>query len=292
MKYDICFAIAGSDPSGGAGIQADLKTFSALGCYGAAAITAITVQNTSGLRRSIPVEAQIVGEQISAVLEDLRPNVIKIGMVANSDIIHVIRDNIYSFRKIGYGQTTDHGKCTTLHSVSEKPQKTFVVLDPLLRSSSGHELLEPDARKTLIDELMPLCDLITPNLPELQVLTNESDIKKGAHKLMKRTGCANILVKGGHRDGAPTDLLFSGIHEHTYEGCRVQTRNTHGTGCTLSSAIAAYIALGQSLPEAVRRAKKYVSEALSAGRNVTIGQGHGPMNHFFNPNPLVIEENE
>lgn len=274
MTYDICFSIAGSDPSGGAGIQADLKTFSALGCYGAAAITALTVQNTQGVQSSIPVEAQFVKEQIKAVMEDLRPKAIKIGMVANTENILAIRDGLsYNFRYY--------------------PQEAypFIILDPILVSSSGHLLLEKNSIEALITELMPICNLITPNLPELQALTNETILDNGAYKLIERTGCPNILVKGGHRSKDPIDVLFSPTQKYIYKGERIKTHNTHGTGCTLSSAIAAYIAQGSDLPHAIAHAKQYVTTALRTGQDVTTGHGKGPMNHFFNPKKLIIEEN-
>lgn len=293
MTYDICLSVAGSDPSGGAGIQADLKTFSALGCYGAAAITALTVQNTLGVRRSVPIAAEVVGEQVMAVLEDLHPKAVKLGMMVNKGIIHAVSECLRNIRKGENAAGNGSGNVVPASKAGMKRTgRPFVILDPILVSSSGHHLLDADARHALVGELMPLCDLVTPNIPELEALTHEKDCRKGALRLMSQTGCPNILVKGGHTDGTPTDLLFSGPDIHAYDGPRIDTRNTHGTGCTLSSAIAAYVALGQPLTEAVRNAKLYVSEALSAGRSVTIGQGCGPMNHFFRPKPLVIEENE
>lgn len=293
MTYDICLSIAGSDPSGGAGIQADLKTFSALGCYGAAAITAVTVQNTLGVRKSVPIAAEVVGEQVMAVLEDLHPKAVKLGMMVNKGIIHAVSECLRNIRKGENAAGNGSGDVVPASKGGMKRAgRPFVILDPILVSSSGHHLLDADARHALVGELMPLCDLITPNIPELEALTDETDCRKGAMRLMSQTGCPNVLVKGGHMDGAPTDLLFSGPDIHVCDGPRIDTRNTHGTGCTLSSAIAAYVALGQALPEAVRSAKHYVSEALSAGRHVTVGQGCGPMNHFFRPKPLVIEENE
>lgn len=271
MTYDICFSIAGSDPSGGAGLQADLKTFAALGCYGAAAATAITVQDTRGVRSCVAVDARLVEEQVAVVMEDLRPKAVKIGMVGTAGNVSAIRAALSPYLR----RRTDG--------------LPFVVLDPILVSSSGRALLEEEAVGALMAELMPLCDLITPNRPELQALTKTADADEGAQMLAQTTGCRNILVKGGHCEGEPIDLLFADGRRYVLGGERIATRNTHGTGCTLSSAIAAYMARGCCLPEAAKKAKRYVTEALRAGRNIDIGGGKGPMNHFFNPEKLIIE---
>lgn len=265
--YKVCLSVAGSDPSGGAGIQADLKTFSALGCYGATAITAITIQNTTGVARSVPLPAETVREQMAAVMSDLHPDALKIGMTANADIIHAIAQTIREY-PVG-----------------------FIVLDPIMVSSSGHRLLDPPATAALVGELMPLCTLVTPNIPELEALTGTKDAVCGASRLLSQTAGQYVLVKGGHLEGQPTDILVSDEHAVSFDGIRIATRNTHGTGCTLSSAIAAQMAIqpDRDLASAVGDAKCYVEAALLAGADMSIGEGHGPMNHFFNPRPTLIE---
>lgn len=267
-QYLVCLSIAGSDPSGGAGMQADIKTFSALGCYGAGVVTALTVQNTCGVSRSVPVPADLVYEQTVAVLSDLQPVAIKIGMTGNA--------------------ATTEAVASALTAAGTK--QTFVVLDPVLCSSSGHTLLDAEAADVLRRRLMPLCHLVTPNLPEVRELTGIEEPRAAAEALMRQTGCPAVLVKGGHRDGAPTDWLFTAAGSEAFEGERVATRNTHGTGCALSSAIAAWSARGVPLSEAVARAKKYVGNALKSGADVNIGNGHGPMNHFFHPVASIIKE--
>lgn len=262
--YKICFSIAGSDPSGGAGIQADLKTFAANGCYGAAAITALTVQNTLGVVRSVAVDADLVGEQVEAVLTDLCPQAVKIGMTVNADIIR------------------------TLAAVLKRHRPPFIVLDPVMVSSSGCQLLDHQATTALTEELMPLCTLITPNLPELEALTGTSDATEGGKRLLQMTRCPYVLVKGGHCEGQPTDLLFEEGAMYRYNGTRINTRNTHGTGCALSSAIAAHVAQGKGIPAAVEAAKDFLEAALKKGEGIQIGHGHGPMNHFFSPKPAII----
>lgn len=261
-----CLSLAGSDPSGGAGIQADLKTFSALGCYGAAAVTALTVQNSLGVVRSVPVEAELVYAQGAAVMDDLRPRAVKIGMTCTSPTIRALARLLRDYTP------------------------PFAVLDPVMVSSSGRRLLADGAVETLTRELMPLCTLITPNLPELEVLTGTEEPEEGARRLQALTGCPNILAKGGHADGAPTDILLAGGATYRFRGTRIATSNTHGTGCTLSAAIAAYVALGHALPEAVDLAKRYVEQALAAAANLHMGRGHGAVNHFFAPLPLRTDE--
>lgn len=284
-RYIHCLSAAGSDPSGGAGIQADLKTFAALGCYGQAAVTALTVQNTVGVRRSVPVEASLVAEQMEAVMEDRLPDAVKIGITGTAAVARAVA------------------------GVLRRWHPPFVVLDPVLRSSSGLPLCEDTAVEVVLTELAPLCTLITPNIPELHVLSRlagvsesvartESDgeadgesegrIKEMAEALRRSSGAA-VLAKGGHRAGAAADLLLCADGWHAYSVPRVLTANTHGTGCTLSSAIAAYAARGFSLPDAVGEAKRYLTRAMEAGRGVTAGKGHGPLCHFFSPLPAIIE---
>lgn len=271
MKYTTVLTIAGSDCSGGAGIQADIKTISALGCYAASAITAVTVQNTCGVSAIHPVPAEIVGAQIRCVAEDIPLDAIKIGMVTDEDIITTIAEVI------------------SLHKVP-------VVFDPVLVSSSGTPLVAPQAMETLLNRLIPVCDLLTPNLPETEILSgtaihNDTDRITAGRKILA-LGCKAVLIKGGHLSGNDTEdlLLTAGEPDNIrrFHGKRITTRNTHGTGCTLSSAIAAYIARGHDLPEAVMRSKEYLSHALSAGKDVVTGQGCGPLNHFFEPKKLII----
>lgn len=266
--YAVCLSIAGSDPSGGAGIQADLKTFAALGCYGAAAITAVTVQNTLGVSRSEALPPELVAAQIDAVTDDLCPAAIKIGITATAGVAHSIACALRRY------------------------PAPFIVLDPVMVSSSGRQLMDEEAVSVVRDKLMPLCTLLTPNLPELVTLTGTSDAIEGGRRLIRTTGCPYVLVKGGHRDDEPLDVLVTAMSHTDFSGRRIITRNDHGTGCTLSSAIAAQMALGApGVAEAVKTAKYYVEAALAAGAGISIGKGHGPMNHFFNPRPAQIEEN-
>lgn len=263
--------IAGSDPSGGAGIQADLKTFAALGCYGQAAITALTVQNTLGVKRSVPVDAQLLGDQVEAVWEDVMPDAVKIGITATADII------------------------LKLAQLIERWRPPFVVLDPVMISSSGHSLMDSEACMALRDRLMPLCHLITPNIPEAQALLGDkcqqNTLQSMAQTLSELEGHIAVLVKGGHSDSEPTDVLYSEGRIHTFTAPRISTSNTHGTGCTLSSAIAAYRARGLHLPEAIGEAKTYLSAALAAGSAIYAGHGNGSMNHFFSPESALMKEN-
>lgn len=265
-SYIPCLSIAGFDPSGGAGIAADIKTFSALGCYASAAITAITSQSTRGVYAMQPLPAEWISRQVLPVVEDLPPAALKIGMTCNREIIRSIAEILRA------------------HPVP------FVVLDPVMISSSGHPLMEEDAMKCLTDELLPLCHLVTPNLHELHRLTGQADPVAAAQLLIRRHGARQVLIKGGHREGIPEDILVSEDGEISFTGERITTRNDHGTGCTLSAAIAAYVARGEALPAAIGQAKKFVGQALKAGATIHIGNGHGPLNHFFDPLPLLIKE--
>ncbi len=266
----ICLSIAGSDPSGGAGIQADLKTFAALGTYGAAAITAITVQNTQGVQSSHPLPADMVAAQADAVLTDLHPDAVKIGMTGSKEII------------------------ITLAQLLEKRQPPCVILDPVMISTSGHALIETKAQQALLEVLGPHATLLTPNLPELYALCGkEVSPEEGAGMLMEQSGCPYILVKGGHKKGSTsTDFLYD-INGGTFrfDNERIDTTNTHGTGCTLSSAIAAFMAQGFSVPEAVGKAKDYIQQAIATAKNIRIGQGtNGALYHFFAPIPTLLKE--
>ena len=255
-------SIAGSDCSGGAGIQADLKTISALGAYAATAITAITVQNTTGVRAIHPVPPVFVRGQIEAVMDDIRPDAIKIGMINDIEIVKVISACLRKYRP------------------------AHVVFDPVMVSTSGHKLIEDDAIAALTGELMPLSSLITPNLREAEVLTahpinNVEEMKSAALELLK-FGSRGVLLKGGHLEGGlMCDVLqIAGENApHLFTSAKIESRNTHGTGCTLSSAIASNLAKGLDLEEAVRQAKAYISGALAA--MLDLGKGRGPMNHLF-----------
>jgi hydroxymethylpyrimidine/phosphomethylpyrimidine kinase len=256
----VVLTIAGSDSGAGAGIQADLKTFERLGVYGTSAITAITAQNTLGVLRSQPVDATLVRAQIDAVVSDLPPQAIKSGMLATLAIVRTVADALRT-----------HGL---------RPY----VLDPVMVSSSGTALLDAEAVSALKTELLPLADLVTPNLDEAAVLTGEqvrtvADMERAARLLVGRFGARAALVTGGHLAGPHTvDVLFtpeSGLAQ--YRHARIETVHTHGTGCTLSAAIAARLALGDDLPTAVETARAFVRQAIATAPG--LGQGHGPLNH-------------
>jgi hydroxymethylpyrimidine/phosphomethylpyrimidine kinase len=254
-------SIAGSDPSGGAGIQADLKAFSALGAYGMCVITALTAQNTQGVRSFQVVDAGFVADQIDAIFADIRVDAVKIGMVATADIAAAIADRL-----------CHHGARN-------------IVLDPVMVAKSGDALLRDDAVAALRETLIPLATVITPNLPEAGVLTGQpvpqtlADMRSMARDL-HRLGSAWVLLKGGHLAGTDsTDLLFDGQTIAEFPSRRIETRNTHGTGCTLSSAIAALLPR-MAVPEAARRAKAYLTAAIAASDRLTVGSGHGPVHHF------------
>ena len=256
----IILTIAGSDPSGGAGIQADIKAISALGGYAAAAVTAITVQNTRGVTAVDYLPAPLVAAQTEAVLDDLHPDAIKIGMTGRADILKSL------------------ARCLRKHP------DTPVVLDPVMLSSNGHPLMEPDAIEALRTELFPCCRLVTPNLNEAASLLGiplhtTQDMEQAAAELYDRYGCA-FLLKGGHLEGdRMTDILFDG-QTYRFSSPRVDTNNLHGTGCTLSSAIATLLGQRRSLPEAVRLGKAYMDKAIEAAREWRIGNGYGPLCHF------------
>lgn len=275
-SYPIALSIAGSDSSGGAGIQADIKTFSALGVYGATAITAITAQNTLGVHSQLAIDPQMVYDQICAVVDDLHPQVVKIGMLSNEGIVLAVAEALRKYQ-------------------------LPVILDPVIISTSGHRLLSEDAQEVLKHKLLPLSTLVTPNIPEMSTLTamplaTFEDKERAAQHLMQY-GATSVLLKGGHEEGdTKSDILFSmspsGVQSTIFSSQTIQTRNTHGTGCTLSAAIAAFIARGESINEAIAKAKSYISDAIRAGADVVIGNGFGPVNHGFNPVKMIINEAE
>jgi hydroxymethylpyrimidine/phosphomethylpyrimidine kinase len=263
-QYCKVLTIAGSDSGGGAGIQADLKTISAIGCYGLSVITALTAQNTLGVTGIHPVPAAFAAEQIDAVLSDIGADAVKIGMLYSAELIQVV---VAALNKHGARK---------------------VVLDPVMVAQSGDQLLQGDAIEAIKSELMPLADVVTPNLPEASVLYGRplkhwSDVERAAETLAQH-GSRSILIKGGHRDeNKSTDLLFVAEEKRFVRltADRIETRNNHGTGCTLSSAIASYMAKGDDIEEAVQKAKMYMNQAITAGAGYQLGHGHGPVHHFF-----------
>lgn len=256
--------IAGSDSSGGAGIQADIKAISATGSYACSVITAITAQNTQGVNAVFPIPNQHIGAQLDAVFSDLEIKAVKIGMLADREIIQLVADKLRQHRP------------------------PIVVLDPVMVSTSGHALLQSDAIDALKSELIPLAHIITPNLPEYVELTGaplprkESEMQEGIEAL-RSLGCANILLKGGHleQEENSSDLLITPTLCEFIRTKRHATRNTHGTGCTLSSAIASYLAQGHRLHKSVFLAKQYISQAIAHADELSVGRGRGPVNHFF-----------
>ncbi|MDR3623538.1 MAG: bifunctional hydroxymethylpyrimidine kinase/phosphomethylpyrimidine kinase [Chlamydiales bacterium] len=256
--------IAGFDGSAGAGIQADLKTFSALGCYGTTVLTAIPVQNTIGVRSVYDVSLQCIEEQIKAILDDICIDTVKIGMLYRKDIVDSVVNILCQ-----YGVNC-------------------IVLDPVMVAKSGDVLLQPDAIATMKERLFPITTVLTPNLMEASRLLgrkiqNKAQMEKAALDLIEM-GPLAVLVKGGHLDADCSDCLClknSNKQIHWFSSKRISTQNTHGTGCTLSAAIAAFLAKGFSIHESVQRAKEYLTQAISAGASLRIGQGNGPVHHFW-----------
>ena len=252
-------SIAGSDCSGGAGIQADIKTMTMNGVYAMSAITAMTAQNTTGVRAIQESTPDFLKQQIDAVFEDIYPDAVKIGMVASSELIRVIAERLRYY------------------------DAKNVVVDPVMVASAGSSLIKQEAVQTLIQELLPISTLVTPNIPEAQVLSgmsiqNKEDMIAAAKQIGDQYHCA-VLLKGGHSINDANDLLYADGEFHWFEGKRINNPNTHGTGCTLSSAIASNLAKGYTLAESVQKAKDYVSGALAA--MLDLGKGSGPMNHAF-----------
>jgi len=262
MATPVALTIAGSDSSGGAGIQADLKTFAALGVYGASVITALTAQNTKGVSAIHAVPGEFVTAQLDAVFGDLDVGAVKIGMVAELATIEAV--------------------ALGLRRYSAK----HVVLDPVMVATSGDRLLAADAVEALRTKLIPRASLITPNLPEAAALLGESvasdpaDIERQGKRLLAM-GCPAVLIKGGHGEGAESiDYLIEAKRTIAFAAPRVATKNTHGTGCSLSSAIAAHLAKGEEMESAVRSAKSWISAAIAAADRLTVGHGRGPIHHF------------
>ncbi|MCX2495122.1 bifunctional hydroxymethylpyrimidine kinase/phosphomethylpyrimidine kinase [Pedobacter sp. PF22-3] len=272
MNYIQVLTIAGSDSGGGAGIQADLKTFSALGCFGSSVITAVTAQNTLGVRSVHGIPATIIKDQLQAVLDDIAPVAIKIGMINRAEVVDVIETELKNY-------------------AADVP----VILDPVMVATSGHKLIAPDTVEQLIDKLFPIVSLVTPNIDEAVILGgqpihNLDDMIAAGKKIIEK-GAKAVLVKGGHLIGPVIyDVFICGsdvpvILESTF----IASKNLHGTGCTLSSAIAAEMAKGKTLLDAIKNAKNYISRALQAGSEIKTGEGNGPLNHFFEPLKLIIQ---
>ena len=256
MKH--LLTIAGSDSSGGAGIQADLKTFAAHGVFGMSVITAVTAQNTCGVTAVQDISPDIITAQIDAVFSDIRVDAVKIGMVSRTESIHAIAE------------------------VLKKCQPPVIVVDPVMISKSGYPLLQPEACDALIKELLPLATLLTPNLPEAEAICGfsiktDQDMEKAAEHIIS-LGAKAVLVKGGHLENSADDYLYDGKKGIWLPGTRIQTQHTHGTGCTLSSALASNLAKGMKLTEAVKASKAYVTTAIQHG--IALGHGHGPTHHF------------
>lgn len=267
--YPSVLTIAGFDSSGGAGIQADIKTISALGCYATSVLTALPVQNTMGVRKIYPIPMEAVADQIEAVLNDIVPQAIKIGMVHTPLLVETIVNTFNKYPKIP------------------------IVFDPVMVATSGHRLIEEETIDTIVEKLFPMADVITPNMDEASILAGMEvktleDMELAGKKIL-RSGCKNILLKGGHQESPTVTSLFfdENGQQYSFETEKFMTNNTHGSGCTLSSAIAAYIARGEELLKAVELAQNYVFEAIKQGKDVVTGKGNGPLNHFFNPNKLI-----
>lgn len=258
MKYK-CLSIAGFDGSGGAGVQADLKTFSALGCYGMTVLTALPVQNTCGVRNCYDIPLACIQEQLEAIFDDITPDAIKIGMLFSSEIIELVAAFL-----------------------QDRARDIPMVLDPVMVAKSGARLLKEDAVSALKAQLIPLSSIITPNVPEARALIPGEDEKRALARKLLDLGCGAVLLKGGHENTATADDLFLSRHEETLLSAeRIVSKNTHGTGCTLSAAIASFLAKKAPLLQACRLAKQYLSQALLAAKEDSVGKGHGPVHHFY-----------
>lgn len=251
--------IAGSDCSGGAGIQADLKTFSAHGVYGMSVVVSVVAENTCRVIDIQDIRPDIIEKQIEAVFEDIEVDAVKIGMLSGRECMRAVSGSLRAY------------------------MPGNVVIDPVMLAKGGHALMKENALEFFIKELIPLADMLTPNIPEAEAITGmiisgEADLKKAAQSIHKM-GARKVLIKGGHREGDAEDILFDGSDFHSFSTRRIPTQNTHGTGCTLSSAIAANLALGMDCRHAVEKAKEYVTMAIE--HSLDIGKGHGPTNHFY-----------
>ena len=302
MRYITALTIAGSDSCGGAGIQADIKTMSALGVYAASVITAVTAQNTLGVTGIEAVSPAMIAAQIRAVMDDIKPLAVKIGMVNDAETVGAIADTLadYIAKKPSadarplYKKEAEPGDKEQPAAASATVR--HIVIDPVMAATSGSKLMAAGAVEAFTSRLLPIATVLTPNIPEAEVLSgivikDISTCEKAGRKLSKL--CPGyVLIKGGHADegNVKRDRLFKdGETVMTVEAEAIDTANTHGTGCTLSSAIAALLARGMDVTKAIRTAKTYVSRAIRAGSDVQTGGGHGPINHFFDPQALIIE---
>ena len=267
MKMKTALTIAGSDCSGGAGIQADLKTMTMNGVFAMSAITALTAQNTTGVRAIQEATPEFLRDQIDAVFEDIRPDAVKIGMVSSAELIKIIADRLTYYKAEN------------------------IVVDPVMVATSGSELMKTDAVSVLTGALLPLATLVTPNIPEAEVLSKQTvhtkeDMERVAKMIGDTYGCA-VLLKGGHSVSDANDLLYANGNYKWFSGKRINNPNTHGTGCTLSSAIASNLAKGYDLEASIQRAKDYISDALAA--MLDLGKGSGPIDHAFDLNGKYVK---
>ena len=259
--------IAGFDGSGGAGIQADTKTISAHGCYATNVLTALPVQNTQGVQNIYEIPAQAIREQIQSILEDIYPDTIKIGMVHSVELVHIISEELKNYNRP-------------------------IVYDPVMVATSGHRLIKEETLEACIEKLFPLATLITPNLDEASILVNHkidsAELMLSYGETILNLGCQNLLLKGGHlqQEKIISYLFQKEQPVQSYTSQKIETKNTHGSGCTLSSAIACNLALGVSLTQSVQLAQEYVEQAILGSKDLTIGKGNGPLNHLFNPQKL------
>ncbi|MBF0225670.1 MAG: bifunctional hydroxymethylpyrimidine kinase/phosphomethylpyrimidine kinase [Desulfobacterales bacterium] len=265
-RYKRVLSIAGSDSSGGAGIQADLKTISALGCYGMTVITALTAQNTKGVNNVLPIPSDFVRDQMKAIFDDIGTDALKIGMLYSKELVEAVSEILIEYKVKN------------------------IVFDPVMVAQSGDKLIQDEAIASLKKSLFPIADIITPNIPEAEVILdsqikNPTDAQNAAKEISHFYGCPNVLVKGGHLldEDSCVDYLYMKSLDKLVEikSDRIITNNNHGTGCTLSSAIAAYLAKNENMEESVKKAKFFVHKAIFFGRQYKIGQGHGPIHHFF-----------
>ncbi len=263
-QYNTVLTIAGSDSGGGAGIQADMKTISACGCFATSAITAITVQNTLGVHGVHPLPTQLIADQIDTVLSDIGANAIKIGMLHSSEVMNAVKESI------------------SKHNIKN------IVLDPVMVSTSGHRLMEESATKSLIQDLIPIARIITPNIPEAEIILGKTitdqDQLPALAKELSFNRKVSVMLKAGHlKDDTLTDIFYNAETDETIElsSKRVYSKNTHGTGCTFSSAIASFLAKGLDMNSAVREAKNYLANAIISGSEYKIGNGFGPVDHFY-----------
>jgi hydroxymethylpyrimidine/phosphomethylpyrimidine kinase len=258
-RIPTAMTIAGSDSGGGAGIQADLKTFAALGVYGTSTLTAITAQNTIGVAGVHEIPTNIIAAQIEAVITDIGADAVKTGMLSSSAIVEVVAQEL------------------------KRHRVEALVIDPVMVAKSGDPLLQKEAVEALRAKLVPLAAVVTPNIPEAEVLTgpkitSQEDMRRAAEKIIQM-GARGVVVKGGHLEGPATDLFYDGFRFQEFTAPRIDTKNTHGSGCTFASAIAAGLARGMNVIDSVAQAKEYVTEAIR--RSFAIGQGHGPLSHFY-----------